>query len=209
MSLPYLLSRLRFATITPADERHPNAPLTRSAPELNGPFLQTSLPSWAANTLERPDLPHAAASFLANRRNTGATYLVTGLQCGDLQLRVVVPVASAGAPELLEHSQKVGQVSAICDIDESTQSLELAIALSKQAATHALAAPKVPMTSAVFRDEAEMLHALVHAESVSSLIPTQGVRDVLVMFCGDQASLAARGPHWTAESTPEFGAKMH
>lgn len=65
------------------------------------------------------------------------------------------------------------------------------------------------MTSAVFRDEAEMLHALVHAESVSSLIPTQDVRDVLVLFCGDQASFAARGPHWTAESTPEFGTKMH
>lgn len=209
MSLPYLFSRLRFATITPADERHPNAPLTRSAPELNGPFLQTSLPSWAANTLERPDLPHAAASFLASRRDTGATYMVHGLQCGDFQLRVVVPVASAGAPELFAHLEKLGRVSVICDIDESTQSVELAITLDKLAATRALAAPRVPMTEAVFRDEAEMLHALVHAESVPSLVPAQDVRDVLVLFCGDQASFAARGPHWTAKSPPEFGTKLH
>lgn len=209
MSLPYLLSRLRFASITPADERHPNAPLTRSAPELNGPFLQASLPSWAANTLERPDLPHAAASLLANRRNTGATYLVTGLQCGDLQLRVVVPVASAGALELLEHSQKVGQVSAICDIDESTQSIELAMTLDKQAATCALAAPRVPMSEEVFRDEAEMLHALVHSESVPSLIPAQNVRDVVVLFCRDQASLKASKSYWPTDSTAQFGTKMH
>lgn len=209
MSLPYLLSRVRFATIKPADERHPSAPQARTVPELKPPSLQTSLPSWAANTLERADLPNSAASFLAKRRDTGATYLVHGLQCGDLQLRLVVPVACAGAPELFAHLEKLGRVSVICDIDESTQSIELAMTLDKEAATCALAAPRVPMTEEVFRDEAEMLHALVHAESVPSLIPGQDVRDVLVLYCRDQASLKTSKPYWPADGTPQVGTKMH
>lgn len=209
MSLPYLLSRVRFATIKPADERHPSAPLPRTIPELKVPFLQTSLPSWAASTLERANLPTSAASFLANRRDTGATYLVHGLQCGDLQLRLVVPVACAGAPELFAHLEKLGRVSVICDIDDSTQSIELAMALDKEAATCALAAPRVPMTEEVFRDEAEMLHALVHAEAVPSLIPGQDVHDVMVLYCRDQASLKTSMPYWPADSTPQFGTKMH
>lgn len=209
MSPPYLLSRVRFATIKPADERHPSAPLPRTVPELKAPFLQTSLPSWAANTLERTNLPNSAASFLANRRDTGATYLVQGLQCGGLQLRLVVPVACAGAPELFAHLEKLGRVSVICDIDESTQSIELAMALDKEAATCALAAPRVPMTEEVFRDEAEMLHALVHAEAVPSLIPGQDVHDVMVLYCRDQASLKTSMPYWLADSTPQFGTKMH
>lgn len=205
----HLFSRLRLATIKPAEQRHPNAPLARSSPELNGPFIHTSLPSWAANTLERLDLPREAASFLANRRDTGATYLVHGLQCGDLQLRVVVPVACPGAPALFAHIGQQEHVSVICDVDESTQSVELAIALNKEAAVRALAAPKVAMTDEVFRDEASMLFALAHAQTVPSLIPAQEVRDVIVLFCGDTAALAAMDGQSTAEGHQHLASKMH
>lgn len=209
MSPSHLFSRLRLATIEPAEQRHPNAPLVRSAPELNGPFIQTSLPSWAANTLERSDLPREAASFLANRRDTRATYLVHGLQCGDLQLRVVVPVACPGAPALFAHIGQHEHVSVICDVDDSTQSVELAIALNKEVAFKALEAPKVSMTEEVFRDEAAMLFAFAHAPSMPSLIPAQDVRDVIVLFCGDTAALAAMAPSSTTERHQHLNSKMH
>lgn len=65
------------------------------------------------------------------------------------------------------------------------------------------------MTKEVFRDEAEMLHALVHSESVPSLIPGLDVRDVMVLYCRDQASLKASKSYWPTDSTAQFGTKMH
>lgn len=209
MSLKHLFSRLRLAAIKPAEHRHPNAPLIRSAAQLNGPFIQTTLPSWAANTLERQDLPRAAAAFISNRGDTGAAYLVHGLQCGDLQLRIVIPVACPGATALFTHLAEHERASVVCDIDESTQSVELAITLYKQAAATALTAAKVPMTEDVFQDESDMLFALVHSQSVPSLISGHNVNDVLVLFCADPASLAARNVPPVTEGHQGFNAKMH
>lgn len=209
MSLLHLFSRLRLVTIKPAEARHPNAPMVRSAPQLNGPFLETSLPSWAATTLERADLPREAASFLANRRDTGAVYLVHGVQSGPLQLRIVIPAACTGATELFTHLAEQERVSVICDIDESTQSVELAIAMSKEAAVMALQAPQVPRTDTVLLDEVEMLLALANAQSVPSLIAGQKVEDILVFFCGDVAALNAVDSRLPAEGSPSTGSRVH
>lgn len=209
MSCTYLFSRLRLAVIKPTEQRHPNAPLARSTPQLRGSFIQTSLPSWAANTLVRSDLPRGAAAFFANRRKTGASYLVHGLQCGTLQLRTVIPVASSSAKALFTHLAEQQHVSAICYVDESTQAIELAIALDKEAAVRALAAPSVLMTDAVLHDEAEMVFSLVHAPSMPSLTPGQDVRDVLVLFCGDLALPAGQDSPLSSSSRQNSSTPVH
>lgn len=209
MSFHHLFSRLRLASILPAERRHPSAPLARSVPQLHGPFLHTTLPNWAAETLEREDLPREAASFVANRRDTGATYLVHGLQCGTLQVRVVIPVTCPGAAQLFAHLTEQERVSLICDIDESSQSIELAMALDKQAAIRALAAPSVPTSDQMLQDEAEMLFCLVHAQSMPSLISGQHVQDVVVLFCGDLSSLSVGGSPLSDWGREGSGVQVH
>lgn len=210
MSSPsYLFSRLRLATIKPAESRHPNAPLLQSSPSLAGPFIESSLPNWAANALERSDKPRATASFMANRRGTGATYLVHGLQCGDLQLRLVIPVSCSGAAELFGHLGKYEQASVICGIDDSTQAVELEMLLDKRAATIALEATPVEMTEAVFDDEAQLLFSLVQTQTMRTLIPGQEVHDVIVIYCGNPVPLRAKNQKSAQESDQHFSAKMH
>lgn len=208
-SLSYLFSRLRLATIKPAESRHPNSPLLRSSPNLAGPFLETSLPSWAANALERSDRPRGAAAFMANRRDTGANYLVHGLQCGDLQLRIVIPIGCPGAAELFGHLAKHEQTSVMCAIDDSTQAVELEILLDRQAAAIALEATPVEMTEAVLKDEAQLLFSLVQPKGMRTLIPDQQVQDVIVIYCVDPAPLGAKDSKLARKSHQRFSAKVH
>lgn len=110
---------------------------------------------------------------------------------------------------MLEHAAEHEQLCVAFNIDETTQVLEVVTGLERTIASGALAAPRVQMSGAVVRDEANLVVALASADGAPSLIQDYQVLDILVVYCGDATEFLLKSPGLRDGERRRHGAPLH
>lgn len=184
-TVSFLQSRIRLATVRGPESRDPASPIRRHSTYASGPFIEASVPHWGSLALERNDMPRRGSALVSSMPDSGMHYVLHVMQIGPMQVRTLMPTSFGGARRLLKHAAEHEQLCIAFNIEETTQVLEVVTGLDRNIASRALAAPQVPMSKVVVRDEANLVVALACADGAPSLIEGHPVLDILVVYCGD------------------------
>lgn len=80
-----------------------------------------------------------------------------------------------------------GTIHGVYQIEGSNQAIEMWSGIKRELATAAAMSPVVELSASARLEEAILLRSLAVPHSVKSLKPSDEVRDVLVIFCGESS----------------------